>query len=158
MASSRVLNSPRPASGAAPLLTGLPRKRLHRVHRGVYLVGHRAPSPMAREMAALLACGDGAVLSHHAAGWLWELRPRFPGPVDVTVAGRDPGPRPGVCVHRVGRLAEPDIRRHKGFPLTAPARSLLDLAEVLGRRELERAINESEVRRLVARKELWDVI
>lgn len=55
------------------------RGRLHSIHPGVYLVGHPAELPLARETAAVLACGDGAVLSHRSAAWLWELAARPPG-------------------------------------------------------------------------------
>src|SRR3954454_13397622 len=60
--------------------------RLHRLHRAVYAVGHRAPSWHARWMAAVLACGDGAVLSHHSAAALWELLNPIKGPIHVSTA------------------------------------------------------------------------
>jgi len=59
--------------------------QLHRLHRGVYAVGHRAPSWHGRWMAAVLACGEGAVLSHHSAAALWELLKPFEGPIHVSV-------------------------------------------------------------------------
>jgi hypothetical protein len=107
------------------------RGRLHRVHRGVYLVGHAVPPPYGREMAAVLACGDGSLLSHHAAAWIWGIGTTPVGVVDVTIPGRDPGGRPGVRVHCVKRIQPEDIRRRRGLPVMAPARTLLDLAEVL---------------------------
>lgn len=81
--------------------------RLHPVHRGVYLVGHAVMPPLAAETAAILASGDGTDLSHHSAAALWILRPASPAEVFVTVAGRNPGRRPGVHVHRVRYLDPP---------------------------------------------------
>jgi predicted transcriptional regulator of viral defense system len=110
--------------------------RLHRVHHGVYLVGHPIPPALARETAALLACGDGAVLSHRSAGKLWALLDAD-GSVDVTVLKEGKG-RAGIRIHRTACLETRDIKRRHGLPLTSPARTLLDLAEVLTPRELER--------------------
>jgi hypothetical protein len=61
--------------------------RLHRIHTGVYAVGHTVLSARGRWMAAVLACGPNAVLSHAAAGALWDLRRSETGIVDVTVPG-----------------------------------------------------------------------
>jgi very-short-patch-repair endonuclease len=130
--------------------------RLHRIRRGVYLVGHSVPPRLAHETAALLSCGSGAVLSHRTAGRMSCLvaRPGGLGEIDVSIPGRDPGRKPGICVHRVRALDERDVRRFEGLPITAPARTLLDLAGVASTREIERAIEEAEVRRLVRRHEL----
>ena len=122
--------------------------RLHRVRRGVYQVGHSAAPPMAREIAALLAHGPGSVLSHRTAAVLWQLLSPSNGPVSVTIVGRDCGRRPGVRHHRVRRVATADLGRRAGLPVTAPARTLLDLASVTAPRELERAANEAFVRQL----------
>jgi very-short-patch-repair endonuclease len=130
------------------------RGRLHRVHRGVYLLGHAVPPPLAREMAAVLAVGDQAVLSHHSAGSLWGLRPAASGDLDVTVVGRNAGRRRRIRLHVVRRLDSREIRRFQRLPVTAPARTLLDLAEVLSLRELERAVEEAQVRNPVRHHEL----
>jgi len=82
--------------------------RLHRLHRGVYAVGHCAPTHHGRWMAAVLACGEGAVLSHHSAAALWELLRPIDGPVHVSVpttAGRKP--QHGIRLHRCPSLADP---------------------------------------------------
>jgi hypothetical protein len=72
--------------------------RLHLLHRGVYAVGHRPPPPLAIAMAAILACGSNAVLSHGSAAALWRIVPRWPAPTHVTAPSeRD---RPGIHVHR----------------------------------------------------------
>src|SRR5436190_9815220 len=74
--------------------------RLHPVHRGIYLVGHPVPPPLARETAALLACGPAAVLSHRSAAWIWRLLPDPGEDVEVTIHGRDVRARPGIRSHR----------------------------------------------------------
>jgi hypothetical protein len=110
---------------------------LRRVHRGVYLVG---PLRSARtpETAALLACGDRAVLSHRIAARLWRLPCPAPGAVEVTVQGSARA-HAGVRVHRTGRLDPRDIRVLDGCRVTAPARTLLDLAADAPLGELARA-------------------
>ena len=77
------------------------RGQLHRVHQGVYAVGHHALSLHGRFMAGVLACGDGAVLSHTSAAVLWELLKPIDGPVHITVptySGRSR--RHGIHLHR----------------------------------------------------------
>jgi very-short-patch-repair endonuclease len=94
-------------------------------------------------MAATLAA-DG-VLSHRAAGALWRLRP-WSGVIEVTTrwARR---PQSGLLLHRAV-LAPDEITADHGIPVTTPARTLLDLAAVLDRTALQRAINEAEIQRL----------
>lgn len=132
--------------------------RLHRLHRGVYLVGHPVPPEHAPLCAAVLACGPGAHLSHVAAAGLWGML-RAGGPsIDVTVAGRNCAHRQGIRVHRVRRLHPRDTRRRHGIPLTAPARTILDLASVLPRRDLERALEEARLLRLTSGTEIRGAI
>jgi predicted transcriptional regulator of viral defense system len=137
--------------------------RLHRVHSGVYLVGHSVPAPRAGEMAAVLACGDGAVVSHCSAAALWMLAPAVPrqgeisvDPVEVTVPRASKVRRPGIKVYCTGSLAPRDVRQVDGIPVTSPARTLLDIAGLAGEEELERAIAEAERRGLARRKQLLD--
>jgi very-short-patch-repair endonuclease len=132
--------------------------RLHRVRRGVYQVGHSAAPPLAREIAALLAYGPGSVLSHRTAAVQWRILPPADGPVSVTILGRDGGRRPGVRRHRVQSLGAVDLRLRDGVPLTAPARTLLDLAGEADDRDLGRAINEALVQRLVSTGDLRSVL
>ncbi|HET8755906.1 MAG TPA: type IV toxin-antitoxin system AbiEi family antitoxin domain-containing protein [Solirubrobacteraceae bacterium] len=120
--------------------------RLIRVHRGVYAVGHVPPSPQARAMAAVLACGPDAVLSHRSAAALWGLL-RHHAPIDVTAPTHHR--RSGIAVHR-SQLAGDDVTRHYGIPTTTPARTLADLAEVLDPASLTRAVNDARVRRLTS--------
>jgi hypothetical protein len=101
------------------------------------------------ETGALLACGEGADLSHHTASALWALRSALPPTIEVTVSGRDPGQRPGVRLHRVRHLAQEDRTHRYGLPVTTPARTVLDLAAVLAPRDLERTIDEARRQRLV---------
>ena len=114
--------------------------RLHTVHRGVYLVGHTVPANGAREVAAILACGTGAVVSHRSAANLWGPLPHPANPrlVDITVGGRHPGRRLGIRIHRVATLDRRDVRSLGRIPVTTPARTLLDLAAVVSSGDLER--------------------
>ena len=118
--------------------------------RGVYQVGPILP-PFGREMAAVLACGDNALLSHHSAAAIWRIRPAHEGDVHVTVSGRDQRPRPGLHIHRSLSLI---AAVHDGLPLTNPARTLHDMATLLPQHQLDRAVEEAQVLRLVTRKEL----
>ncbi len=75
------------------------------MHRGVYAVGHTALPELALKTAAVLACGDQAILSHHSAASVWSLRPpRAAGDIDVTVVGRNCGLKKGIRVHRGSRF------------------------------------------------------
>jgi very-short-patch-repair endonuclease len=116
--------------------------QLHRVFRGVYLVGHPVPLPGAIELAAVLACGDGAVVSHRSAAALWGLA-RAPDVVEVTVVGRDCRAREGLRVHSVERMSARDRGQRRGIPITSAARTVIDFAATAGYRETERAIAEA---------------
>jgi very-short-patch-repair endonuclease len=120
--------------------------RVRRLHRGVFLVGPLI-GPWTREMAAVLACGEGAVLSHRSAAALWGFRPAWRGPVDVTAPGQ-PRPRGRITLHRK-HLDAREVRRREGVPVTAPARTLLDVAGLISRRDLEQAVEEAQVLKLV---------
>jgi Transcriptional regulator, AbiEi antitoxin/Protein of unknown function (DUF559) len=122
------------------------RGRLHRVHRGVYTVGHSLLSREGRYMAAVLACGPGAVLSHRSAAELLGLRRTERSRVDVTARVRRR--RPGIDAHKSAGLAAEDITSVLGVPCTTTSRTLLDLAEVLDERGLQRAIERAEHLRL----------
>jgi predicted transcriptional regulator of viral defense system len=128
--------------------------RLHPIHRGVYAVGHRQLSENGRFLAAVAAVGTGAVLSHLAAGSLWGLAPWRDGVgIDVSVT-RSVRPRPGIRLHVVRSLPRTDTTRRAGIPVTTPARTLLDLAGVLGEKALARAVHEGEVQRVVTNIDL----
>ena len=117
-------------------------ERLHRVHHGVYAVGHPSLTREERWLAAVLACGPGAVLSHLSAGALWGLVPADGERPDVTVARTREGHR-GITVHRVGR--PPRATRHRGIAVTTIAQTLLDLAATFTSARLERALGEAEL-------------
>jgi very-short-patch-repair endonuclease len=125
--------------------------QLHRVFRGVYLVGHRALAPLARESAALLAVGTDAVLSHESAALTWGLLTDYDGAVQLTVAGRNPRSRSGLFIHRTD--TPPEVRRRHGLAVTSPAQTLLDLAATRST-HAEHAFIEAHGRRLVHAPEL----
>jgi very-short-patch-repair endonuclease/predicted transcriptional regulator of viral defense system len=127
--------------------------RLHRVHRGVYLVGHPTMPRLAAEAAAVLACGEGAVLSHQSAAKLWQILDDDNAGIHVTVVGNHRR-HPSIRMHRTASLDANDVARRHGLPLTSPARTLLDLSEVVSSRQLERAVEEAERRHLVGASRL----
>jgi predicted transcriptional regulator of viral defense system len=123
-------------------------RRLHRVHRGVYAVGRRGLTERGYWMAAVLACGPDAVLSHRAAAALLGLRPDNRSRIDITVARRAARGRAGIEVHVSQTLRAKDLTSWDGIPCTSVARTLLDLGDVVGRRAVERAVEQAEVLRL----------
>ena len=125
-----------------------------RIHRGVYLVGHRAVHPLAYETAALLACRPHALLSHHTAARFWMLPVPGGGPIHVTVVGRHRRSLDGVAVHTLAHLPRTELRRHAGLPITSPSLTLLDLAAAAGQEALANALNESRILRLVTDDQL----
>ncbi len=117
---------------------------LVRVGWGVFAAGHAGLSERGRWMAAVLTCGDGAVLSHRSAAALWGLW-KASALIDVTVprsSGR--ASRGKLIVHRSRCLPYSDVTRRHGIPVTKPPRTLLDLAEVVDRRRLERALDDAD--------------
>jgi hypothetical protein len=122
--------------------------RWHGLHRGVYAVGHRRLGANGYRMAAVLACGPGAVLGYRDAAALWGIRRTARTSVDV-IAPRSVGSRPGIDIHRVRHLHPDDCTIHEGIPITTVARTLLDLAEVVRPREVERCFDEAERLRLL---------
>lgn len=102
--------------------------RLHRVYRGVFAVGHTALGNEGRWMAAVLAIGEGAVLSHRSAAELWGLLKAGSGLIHVTVPG-DNGrrKRQGLLIHRSSSLPKADCTHESGIAVTTPARTIRDL-------------------------------
>jgi very-short-patch-repair endonuclease len=125
---------------------------LHRLHRGVYAVGHRALTVEARWMAAVLAFGPEAVMSHRSAAQLWGLMPRSPIAPEVTRPGFV-RTRAGLVVHR-SVLRSDEIELESRIPVTSAARTQFDLAGMLSRRQMERVMNEAKVRGLTSRLSL----
>jgi very-short-patch-repair endonuclease len=128
---------------------------LHRVHHGVYAVGHLGLGQEARWLAAVLACGDGAVLSHRSAATFWGIRLGELFKVEVTT--EHDRRHPGITTHRA-RLAPADRIVHRGIPVTSPARTLADLAHLLDHDELTRALREAMFRRLYDPKAIEDAL
>ena len=125
--------------------------RLQRLWRGVYAYGHRELRLEGRLLAAVLACGPGAVLSHRSAADLWGILPTARRDIDVTVATRGGRPRRrGIDLHCVRRLGESDVTTSDGIAITTVARTLVDLCDLVPDRKLEKAFEQSHVLRLVA--------
>jgi very-short-patch-repair endonuclease len=121
--------------------------RLHRIHLGVYAVGHPVLTREGRWMAAVLACGEGAVLSHRTAAAVWGLQ-RNEGAIHVTVRGTRKAPK-GVRLHRTRALPAAEITKHRGIPVTNVVRTIVDLARTESQDELERIVDEADRRQLV---------
>jgi len=110
-------------------------------------------------MAAVLACGSNAVLSHRNAAVLWGLLPITAAATpEVSVPARNPGLKPGIVIHRVVALDPRDVTKLERIPITRPARTLVDLAALLDRRELERALAEAYAKRRFTRAALGAVL
>ena len=122
----------------------LARRRLHPVHRGVYAVGHPVLTQQGRWMAAVLACGHDAVLSHRSAAAHWRLLPvSATAWTHVTIAGRRGlRRRTGIVIHRPATALEATV--HDGIPVTTVARTLLDLAATVDRHTAEQAVATAE--------------
>ncbi|HEU4599256.1 MAG TPA: type IV toxin-antitoxin system AbiEi family antitoxin domain-containing protein, partial [Solirubrobacterales bacterium] len=112
--------------GEGSIAKGVRGGRLHRLQRGVFAVGHINLTKHGRCLAAVLACGPDALLSHGSAAWLWGLARTFPVPVHVT-APISRGPRRSVVLHRSRILAAEDRALEEEVPVTALPRTFLDL-------------------------------
>jgi predicted transcriptional regulator of viral defense system len=130
------------------------RGNLHRIHRGVYAVGYPKLTGRGQWMAAVLACGPKAVLSHRSAAGLWGLRADNRPKSDVTVPSPSARPKPAIEVHRSVTLTADDTTSVDGIPCTSVARTLVDLGHVVNTRALERAVEQAEVERLFDLREV----
>jgi hypothetical protein len=129
---------------------------LLREYRGVYRVGHRAPSVEARYLAAVYACGDGALLSGRAAAHLLGILPGPPPRPEVTA----PTERriPGITTRRHRSMHPLDAQFHRGVPVTSPARTIVDLAATLTAEQLARVAHEAAIRHNTAPREIEAVL
>jgi very-short-patch-repair endonuclease len=129
--------------------------RLHRLHRGVYAVGHMRLSFEGRCVAAVLAVGKGAAVSHRSAAAIWGMLPPHSGPIDVTVPG-DGGRRKrrGITIHRSSSLNAAVTTRRKGIAVTNPARTLRDLHRSIPQPVFQRAVRRALDLRLVSDADL----
>jgi very-short-patch-repair endonuclease len=122
--------------------------RLHRIHQAVYVVGHPLLTGDGRWMAAVLACGERALLSHRSAAILWGLRESGGVRADVTTARRVGRGREGIRVHWRPAVCSADADRCRGIQCTSVARTLVDLAGILRADEFEKACDRAEQLRL----------
>ena len=120
------------------------RGRLHPVMAGVYAVGRPDLDQHGRWMAAVLACGPGAVLSHRSAAALWGIDEGRRDEIDVSTRISSARRRPGVDLHRRPSLQADALSEHDGIPVTAVVQTLVDLAAGSNRPRLERAVNEAD--------------
>jgi very-short-patch-repair endonuclease len=118
--------------------------RLHPIARGVYAVGRAELSPHGRWMAATLACGEGAALSHRSAAELWGIGREEGKRIDVTIRRRSGIERPGIRVHARPTLGASSFVVRFEIPVTSVVQTLIDLATELKPTRLERAVNEAD--------------
>ncbi len=132
--------------------------RLVPLHRGVYAVGHRRLRTEGHWLAAVLAVGPGAALSHRDAAALHGLRPSNRPRIDVTTTRRGRTRLPGVEVHHTTVLAPRDVTTIDAIPVTTVARTLVDLAQTVPRHHLAKALREAEHLRTADSREIEDVM
>ncbi len=130
--------------------------RLHRIHAGVYAVGHEVLTRRSRWMAAVLACGPDAVLSHWSAAAHWGFRGHSGGSIHVTSPSKTRSCGP-ICRHRA--LLRPDeVTTHDDIPVTTVPRTNFDLAAVSDAHVVESALRQCEYLRLYDPLSLWDLM
>ena len=123
------------------------RGTLHPIHRGVYAVGHTRLTKEGRYMAAVLACGEAAVLRGRTAAAHWGIR-RHSGRIEINTPGRPRARKDNAFVASSWKLDPDETTTHEGIPTTTVARTLMDLAATDRRVQLEKAIREAEFLRL----------
>lgn len=128
--------------------------RLHRVHQRVYSLTPGVMTQRGKFMAAVLACGPDAVLSHRAAAYLWGLVDEWSEPIDVTAPNRRGRSPVGVAAHRDGSLHPIDRTTPYGIPCTSVARTLLDFAGVAPEWEVRKVVAQAEVLGLLDRRQV----
>jgi hypothetical protein len=132
--------------------------RLAPLHRGVYAVGVGPETKERRWAAAVLAAGEGAVLSHLSAAALWQIRSVDPPVIDLSVPRGGRHLRDGLRTHRPRALESRDVTRCRAIPVTTVERTLIDLAETISRRSLERALDEAEFLSLISDSALAEAL
>jgi very-short-patch-repair endonuclease len=132
--------------------------KLHRRYTGVFAVGRPDLRLEGEFLAAVLACGPSAVLSHRSAARLWGLRGGGTHRIDVT-APRGVRPKPGLRIHRpLLPLDAIDKIERDGVPVTAVARTLLDCADPRARVDVGRLLHEASVQEVLDAREVWNVL
>jgi very-short-patch-repair endonuclease len=139
--------------GRRAIAARIERDMLHEVFLGVYVFGPRRITRKGRWMAAVLAAGAGAVLSHRSAARLWRLLPPADGLIDVVCPPERIVRRKGIVNHSF-QLRDDERVLRDGIPVTSPFRTIFDLAAVLEMRKLERAFHEAEAREVTDRVSL----
>jgi predicted transcriptional regulator of viral defense system len=132
--------------------------RLHRVYRGVFAVGHPLLTRSGYFMAAVLACGVRAALSHRSGACHRGLRPDNRATIDVTSPQRTGRKLAGITVHGGATLLDRDVEIVDGIRTTSLARTLLDLAEVISPRQLERTVEQAVILRELDMRAVDDVL
>jgi very-short-patch-repair endonuclease len=128
--------------------------RLHRIHQRVYSLTPGVMTQRGKLMAAALACGPDAVLSHRSAAFLWGLVDDWEEPIDVTAPNRRGRSPDGVAAHRDGSLQPVDKTVRFGIPCTSLARTLLDFAGVAPEWEVRKAVGQAEVLGLLDQRQM----
>ena len=134
--------------GAAAIGRRLDAGRLHRVHAGVYAVGHPVLGVYGRWMAVVLACGPEAALGYASAAAFWDLRRGVPSVIDVVVPTAGGRSRGAFRIHRHPGLSRGEVTTQRGIRVTTPARTILDYAAVATDRELAYALDQAEIQEL----------
>jgi Transcriptional regulator, AbiEi antitoxin/Protein of unknown function (DUF559) len=132
--------------------------RLYRIHRGVYAVGRPHLTQRGHWMAAVLACGPRAALSHRSAAALHAIRPDNRAKTDVTLPSPSARSRATIDVHTSLTLGSRDVTTVDGIPCTTVARTLVDLGDVVSRREVERAVDQAETLRVFDGKAVHEAL
>jgi hypothetical protein len=132
--------------------------RLRPVARGVYTVGWPLTDRKQGWMAAVLVCGEGAMLSHGSAAALWGIGPEGKGPVDVSIRRPCGLSRPGIKARERPLLRECDVTERHGIPVTTPVRTMIDRATELTPNRLERMVNEADKHDLIDPEALRDAL
>ena len=134
------------------------RGRLHRVHRGVFAVGHARLTQNGRFMAAVLACGPDGWASHYCSGVLYELGLGARRLIDVTAHGARGRTLAAIRTHSAATLTAADVDLIDNIPCTTLARTLLDIAEDATQRDVERALDHAEQARRLDMRTIDDVL
>lgn len=144
--------------GRGGISTRVRNGRLHRLHRGVYAVGHRAIPERGRLRAAVLACGESAVLSHFSAAAFWGMAEADGRTPQVSVIGNAGRSIAGLRVHRRRALPVCDVWKRDGMQVTSPARTLLDIAADLTERGLRQTVRRAQAEQRVNLRQLSEVL
>jgi very-short-patch-repair endonuclease len=133
--------------------------RLHVIRRGVYAVGRPDLDDKGRWMAAVLACGDGAVLSHSSAAALWRIGVERDAEIHLSLPSESHREVPELRIHRRPSLnPDRDLTREYGIPCTTPVQTLIDMSIRLDRAGVERMINEADKYNLTHPPQLRQVL